>query len=318
MRDTPGMAIGQGEVAVVGATGLLGGAVCRTLRTRGESVRAIVRPTSDPAARRSLERLGACVFEGDVEVPASLDACLEGVEAVVTTASAFPRDPRPDAVTRVDRDGQLAVVAAAERVSVRRIVYLSFPPIPFDFPFQRAKRTVEERLRASDVDHVVLRPAKFMDVWFTPPLGFDVEGRVKLYGGGTAPQSWVAAADVADVAARVLRLDEASGETLTFGGPKALGQVDVVRAFEQALGRVLETESVPVSELEAMQANADSPLEASLAAILLDATLPGAIEPSPLVRRLGLTWTSVADFAAARRRPETGAPLATESSRDMS
>ena len=291
----------RGEIAVVGATGLLGGAICRTLCARGESVRAIVRPATDRAVRNRLKQLGARVLEGDVEVPASLDAGFAGVDAVVSTASAFPRDPRPDAIDRVDRDGQLAVVTAAEQARVRRIVYVSFPTIPFDFPFQRAKRAVEERLRASTIDHVVLQPAKFMDVWFTPPLGFDLEGRVKLYGGGTSPQSWVAVADVAEVAVRVLRLEEASRETLSFGGPEALRQVDVVRAFEHAFGRSLETESVAVSELEAMQAAAVAPVEASFAAILLDATLPERIEPSPLVERLGLSWTSVADFATAQR-----------------
>jgi uncharacterized protein YbjT (DUF2867 family) len=300
MPDPPTVRAGHGEVAVVGATGLLGGTICRTLCARGESVRALVRPATDRAARRRLEVLGARVFEGDMEIPASLDACFEGVDAVVSTASSFPHDPRPDAIDRVDRDGQLAVVTAAERARVRRVVYVSFPPIPFDFPFQRAKRAVEDRLRASGIDYVVLQPAKFMDVWFTPPLGFDVEERVRLYGDGTTPQSWIAVADVAEVAAQVLRLEEASRTTLAFGGPEALPQSDVVRVFEHALGRSLETESMAVSELEAMQAGAVSPLEESLAAILLDATLPERIEPSLLVGQLGLTWTSVADFAAAR------------------
>jgi uncharacterized protein YbjT (DUF2867 family) len=285
-------------VAVVGATGLLGSTVCARLRDDGEVVCALVRPTSDPVALARLEGLGVEIIEGDVEAPETLDACFAGVEAVVSTASAFPRDPRPDALERVDLEGQLAVVAAAERAGVRRLVYLSFPPIAFDFAFQRAKRAVEERLLTSTLEAVVLQPAKFMDVWFTPPLGFDVDGTVTLYGGGTAQHPWVAVADVAEVIARVLRVDDAAGRTLAFGGPGSLGLVDGVGVFEQALGRPIATTTVPVEELGAMRERATSPLDDSIGAVLLDATVPQRIPPSPYVAELGLQWTSVEDLAA--------------------
>lgn len=288
-----------GGVAVVGATGRLGSAVCaRLLRDDVEPVRALVRPSADPVARAGLEVLGAELVEGDVEAPETLDACFAGVEAVVSTASAFPRDQRPDALERVDLAGQLAVVAAAERAGVRRLVYLSFPPIAFDFAFQQAKRAVEERLRTTTLEAVVLQPAKFMDVWFTPPLGFDVDGTVSLYGGGTAPHPWVAVADVAEVVARVLRVDDAAGRTLRFGGPESLGLVDVVGVFEQALGRSVATTVVPVEELQALRARASTPLEDSIGAVLLDATLPQRIPPSPYVAGLGLEWTSVEALTA--------------------
>jgi uncharacterized protein YbjT (DUF2867 family) len=288
----------SGRVAVVGATGLLGSRVCARLRDDGEAVRALARSSSDPDVRARLAGLAVEVVEGDVEAPETLDACFAGVEAVVSTASAFPRDPRPDALERVDLEGQLAVVAAAERAGVRRLVYLSFPPIAFDVAFQRAKRAVEERLRTTRLQAVVLHPAKFMDVWFTPPLGFDVDDTVTLYGGGTAPHPWVAVADVAEVIARVLWLEDAAGRTLAFGGPESLGIVDVAGVFERALGRPLATTTVPVGELEAMRARASSPLEDSIGAVLLDVTVPQQIPPSAYVAALGLEWTSVEDHAA--------------------
>ncbi|PYP16557.1 MAG: hypothetical protein DMD52_07275 [Gemmatimonadetes bacterium] len=36
-------------ILVVGATGLLGGEICRRLRERGQPVRALARHTSDPS-----------------------------------------------------------------------------------------------------------------------------------------------------------------------------------------------------------------------------------------------------------------------------
>jgi uncharacterized protein YbjT (DUF2867 family) len=220
-----------GPIVVVGATGQVGAEVCRRLRARGEEVRALVRTTSDPAARARLESLGVLVHEGDIEHPETLARPLAGASVVVSTASAFPRDPRLDCIQRVDRDGQIAVVDAAAAAGVARMVFVSFPEASRDHPFQRAKRAVEQRLRSASLEHVILHPEKFMDVWFTPPLGFDVDGVVRLYGGGVAPQGWVAAADVAEVAVQAARLPALRDRTVQFGGPEALTQLEVVAVY---------------------------------------------------------------------------------------
>jgi NADH dehydrogenase len=287
------------DVLVVGATGQLGGQVCRGLRARGETVRALVRGSSDPAARARLEADGVRCFSGDIEEPASLTEAFAGAGVVVSTASAFPLDPRPDAIARVDLAGQLAVAEAAERAGAERVVYVSFPPASRDHPFQRAKRAVEDRLRAAPFEHVILHPEKFMDVWFTPPLGFDPESRVTLYGGGVAPQAWVAVADVAAVAVQAVRDPRLANATIPFGGPAALTQLEVVAVYEQLLGHAIATEDMPRSALDAMLAGATSPTEESLAGVLLEATEPSGAEWPGFDVIFDMKRTSVAQFAAA-------------------
>jgi uncharacterized protein YbjT (DUF2867 family) len=286
-------------VVVVGATGQVGEEVCRRLRARGEEVRALVRATSDPSSKARLEALGVRVCNGDIEDPATLAPCFAGAGAVVSTASAFPRDPRPDCIERVDRAGQIAVVDAAEAAGVERVVFISFPEASRDHPFQRAKRAVEERLRSAALEHVILHPEKFMDVWFTPPLGFDPAGRVRLYDGGVAAQAWVAAADVAEVAVQAVRLHGLLNQTVQFGGPEALTQLEVVAIYARLLGRRIETELVPRSEIEAMLIGAVSPTFESLAGVLLEATEPSGSEWPAFGETLDIRRTSVAEFAAA-------------------
>jgi NADH dehydrogenase len=250
-----------------------------------------------------LTAAGVEVVEGDIELPETLAACLDGVSAVVSTASSFPVDPRPDAIARVDRAGQLDLVAAAEQAGVRRFVYLSFPPYGIEFPFQDAKRAVEVRLREAALEHVILQPGKFMDVWFSPPLGFDpAAGHARLYGGGEVPVAWVAVDDVAEVAAQAVDAREAAGRTFAFGGPEALSQREVVTCYERLLGRSFTTEDVPVEALRGMHAGGATPTEVSLGGILLGATAPDAIDSTETWAAFPYEPTSVERFAAGAVR----------------
>src|SRR5207342_2917913 len=105
--------------------------------------------------------LGVAEVRGDLEQPGTLARCLDGVDVVISTASSFPHDPRPNAIDLVDRQGQLTLMDAAEATGVQRVVYLSFPPAAVDSPFQRAKREVEDRLRVANLEHSILQPGNF-------------------------------------------------------------------------------------------------------------------------------------------------------------
>lgn len=268
---------------VVGASGALGAQVVQRLGARGVDVRAPARP------------------ELDLERPETLVRALDGVSAVLSTATAFPRDPRPDAIERVDRDGQLALVDAAERAGVRRFVYVSFLPVPYDFPLQRAKRAVEERLAASSLDWTVLRPGKFMEIWFGPLVGFDLAaGRVLVYGDGTAPSTWISSADVAEAAVLSLESDATRRRTIELGGPEALSQLAAVAIFEEELGRPLAREHVPVEALEAQRGARESEVSETLAALMLESALGSVADTAQQRELLPLRPTSVRDFARAR------------------
>ncbi|HLM46641.1 MAG TPA: NmrA family NAD(P)-binding protein, partial [Myxococcaceae bacterium] len=73
--------------AVVGATGLLGGAICQHLRASGLPVRALVRPTSEPSRVVRLEAAGVELRRGDLKVRSSLEGLCEGARAVISTAT---------------------------------------------------------------------------------------------------------------------------------------------------------------------------------------------------------------------------------------
>jgi uncharacterized protein YbjT (DUF2867 family) len=265
--------------AVAGATGALGSAICSRLRTRGIEVLELRRP------------------EFDLTRPETLTGALRGVRCVVSTATCFPRDPADGAIERVDRDGNLALVEAAEEAGVERFVFVSFRPIALDFVLQRAKRAVEERLLASPMRSVVLRPGKFMDIWFSPLCGFDRERRqAAIFGEGTRPLTWIARDDVAELAAHVVADDDPPA-TLELGGPQALSQHDVVSVYEEATGAPWTRTPVPAGELE-RQLHEGNELESSLAALMLEAHLGAVTDMAPVLARYPVRLTTVREFAA--------------------
>ena len=254
-----------------------------------------MREPASPAAQL-LARAGAELVRVDLTDAGGLSAALHDVGCVVSTVTCFPR---ADAIDTVDHDGNLALADAAENAGAGRFVFVSFKPVPFDFPLQRAKRAVEEHLARTQLEHVVLRPGKFMDVWFSPLCGFDVAAhRATLFGDATAPVTWIAAADVAEIAARAALGEGPRVGTIELGGPEALSQRDVVAIFEEVTGAAWQTETLPVPELERMRTEGETGVVRSLGALMLESHLGATTDPDSFLRSFPLRLTTVREFAA--------------------
>jgi len=108
---------------VTGATGFLGSHVARVLAAQGAGLRLLVRPTSD---LRNIADLGADRVEGDLRNPASFEKSLAGCDTLFHVAADYRlwvRDPKE--MYRSNVEGTRALLAAAHRQGVRRIVYTS-------------------------------------------------------------------------------------------------------------------------------------------------------------------------------------------------
>src|SRR5207302_11156509 len=96
---------------VTGASGFLGSRTAAALCGRGETVRVLVRPTSD---RRRLESLPVEYAEGDVTDRASVEKALDGVEVVYHSAALYALGTgRPEYMERVNVGGTENVLEAA-------------------------------------------------------------------------------------------------------------------------------------------------------------------------------------------------------------
>jgi uncharacterized protein YbjT (DUF2867 family) len=232
-------------ILVVGATGLLGARICERLRAEGERVRALVRRTSNSDKVNALRQLGCELATGDLKDPPQIQAACRGVSALISTASStLSREPG-DSIESVDLQGQLALANAARRAGVSRFIFVSFRDDPsVQSPLSQAKRAVERAI--ADLDFTSIQASWFMEVWLSPALGFDcVQGRVRIYGSGLKPISWVSYRDVAEFCIAPVLRSVADRSVLEVGGPEALTPFEVVKIFEEESGRRLEVEKIP-------------------------------------------------------------------------
>jgi NADH dehydrogenase len=286
-------------ITVVGATGHLGGEICRRLAARGLPVRGLVRRTSAPEALAGLRAIGVELIEGDVRDPASLQRAIHAATAVVSTVTATRSRQPGDSIDATDGAGQAGVVEAARQAAVGHFVYVSYSGnIGVDDPLTVAKRSTEARLRASGLPYTILRPSYLMEAWLSPALGFDYpNGRATIYGGGAAPISWIGLADVAEFAVQSLTNPAARDATLELGGPAALSPMQVIRIFEQVAGEPFEVQHVPVATLEAQRAAATDSLQRSFAALMLAYAKGDQISMAATLAQFHLPLTSVQDYA---------------------
>jgi dihydroflavonol-4-reductase len=111
------------RVFVTGGSGVVGGALVERLRERGDEVIGLAR--SD-VAEAALESRGARVVRGDLFNAEALARGMDGCETVFHVAgvnSMCVEDP--DSMLRTNVEGPVAVVRAAARAGIRRVVQTS-------------------------------------------------------------------------------------------------------------------------------------------------------------------------------------------------
>lgn len=284
---------------VIGATGFLGGEICRQLVAANKPVRALVRATSDREKRAGLQALGVELVEGDLKDAASLAAACAGVAAVISTASATISRQPGDSLQTVDHDGQINLIDAARGAGAPHFIYVS-AHLNVACPLTAAKHAVEQHLRQSGLTYTILQPTNFMEVWLSPLVGFDAaNARAQVFGTGQNPVSWISLHDVAQFAVAALDHPAARNAVIPLGGPAAVSPLEVVAIFEQLTGRSFTVQHIPIEALQAQVDNTTDPLYKTMAALTLATAQGDAIVMEPVLRVFPVRLTSVADFARA-------------------
>jgi uncharacterized protein YbjT (DUF2867 family) len=297
-------------ILVAGSTGSVGGEICRLLIKDNKHLRALVRQTSDSEKVERLRKWGAELVYGDLKDRSSLDEACDGCKVVVSTVSTTLSRQQDDTLQRVDQDGQLSLVEAAEAAGVEQFIYISFPPMQTATPLEEAKRAVESRLQNGGMNYTILQPVNFMEIWLSPAVGFDYfAGEVKVFGSGDNKVSWISYRDVAKFAVAAIENQKVYNSVLPLGGPEALGCNEVIHMFENAMGKKVRVEHISADALENQRDSADDPYEKSFSALMLSlAKNEFPIEMDDTLQKLPVQQRSLSDYisevAATLRKTE--------------
>ena len=232
------------DLAVTGATGVLGGMVARRLSDAGFSQRLLIR---DPRrAPRLLEAPAVAVSYGD---PVLSRPALEGVKVLFMVSAAEAED-------RLQQ--HYAFVAAAAEAGVQHIVYTSFFGAAPDctFTLGRDHYATEERIRASGMGFTFLRDNFYLD--FLPVLAG--EDGVIRGPAGDGVMAAVAREDIARCAVAVLR-DPAvhAGATYNLSGPEDISLEHAAEVLTRATGRTVTYHHETLEEAFASRAPYGAP-----------------------------------------------------------
>ena len=244
---------------ITGATGLLGSHLAEQIVTRGERVRALIRPSSDTSFLRPL---GVELVEGDLGEPATLPRAADGAD-VVYHCAARVGDWGPWRVFQTQvLDATRNLLAACSAAGVRRFLHVSSITVygrprartgrfteeeplgqnlgVWDY-YCRAKIGAEELVRQYPGAWTVVRPS-----WIYGPrdrttlprvLRAIGAGRVALVGRGDNLLNIVYAADVADGAIRAANHDGAVGRAYNLSSGGEVTQRQFLDMLTDALGR---------------------------------------------------------------------------------
>jgi uncharacterized protein YbjT (DUF2867 family) len=274
-------------VLVLGATGNVGSKVVAELIALGTPVRAFARDREKAVATVGPD---VEVAIGDFDDDASVRRALEGVDAVLITASDGPR--------KVEHESNLIDIVAAD--GAQRVVKLSTVGAgTASGPQFVAHGRIEEHLASSGLRSVLLRSSFYMTNLLGSAETMKETGKLFAPAGGVRV-AMIDPRDVAAVAARALITDAHEGKTYVLTGPEALTFEDVATGLTVATGRTIEFVDVPEDAARGQMIEAGMPdWMAELILAAFKALRDGiAADTSDAVRELtGSEPRSFADFA---------------------
>ena len=235
---------------LVTTAGKVGAEAARLLAERGEPVRVLVR---DPKKATALAEAGAEVAQGDLDVPATIDAAMHGVSAVVLVSPAIPAQ-------------ELNVVASAVRAGAGHVVKIT-SKASADSPIarRRGQAEIEHGLIASGLGYTLLRNNAYMqNLLMAGPSIAETSSFGSAAGDGRV--GMIDARDVAAVAAQIAAAPAPhAGKTYWPTGPEAITFAEAAAALSKLLGRPVTFH--PLTVEEQTQAMIDIGLPGSLAAM---------------------------------------------------
>ena len=219
-------------ILVTGATGRVGYPLMEALADTGADVTAMVRVEAKAADLPGAPRHVVATF--DDPPPA---AVLREFDRI------FLLSPEIEEQAELETVFIDAIAAAGHRPHVVKICADGFQDPGCEVRFMLSHRQVAAHLGALGLPVTYLAAATYMENLLTSAEAIRLTGTITA-PAGAGRAGWVAAADVAKAAARVLTSPGHENQTYVLTGPEALGYRDVAARFSAVFARQVDYEDL--------------------------------------------------------------------------
>ncbi len=238
-------------VLVTGATGHQGGAVSRMLLKKGHTVRVFTRKPDSKEALE-LQRLGAVIYNGDMEDGPSLERAARGCDCLYAMSTPMEHGAKIEAQQGMNE------ADVCKKLGIRHLVYSSVAGAnqKTGIPFFDSKLKVERHIQDIGVPYTIVAPAFFCENLLSP----DSMSQLKK-GHLTLPQApgrklqMVSLADLGAFDVYVMEhRDRFLSERVDIASFELTG-VQMAESLTKVLGRRIDFVEQPIASVRAYSAD---------------------------------------------------------------
>jgi uncharacterized protein YbjT (DUF2867 family) len=227
------------RVLVTGATGFIGPSVANAIADAGHAVRVLERK---PGAWREAGIRCQEAMQGDVTDADGLRPATDGIEVVVHLVAI--RQGKPEEFERVMIEGTRNLIAAAKESGVRRLVLMSALGATEQtkdlVSYYGAKWEMEQDLKASGLEHVIIRPSFAFGRHGGILPTFLKLARLSLFtavmGSGEQRIQPIWVDDLGAYFAQAVEHADAANRTFELGGPDVVDWNELWKRIRASLG----------------------------------------------------------------------------------
>ncbi|MFT3729091.1 MAG: complex I NDUFA9 subunit family protein [Terricaulis sp.] len=242
-------------VVVFGGSGFVGKQVVRALAKKGYRIRVPMRRPHLGADLRVLGDVGQVqLVQANVRFPDSVDAALEGADAVVNLVSVINSSGK-QTFNNLHVEAARTIAERAEQHGVTKFVQVSaLGAASSGARYYKTKFAGEKAVRESVPAATVLRPSIIFgpeDHFFNRFAGaarfasFLPFGGLPMFGGGKTKMQPVFVGDVAAAIVAAIARDDARGKTYELGGPRTYSFKELMQFMRTEIDRKFILPFVP-------------------------------------------------------------------------
>ncbi|UCG04581.1 MAG: NmrA family NAD(P)-binding protein [Candidatus Heimdallarchaeota archaeon] len=229
------------KILVLGGTGHYGRHIVKALIENKQKVRVLSRNMT-----KAREIIGEEpeILEGDITSNETVINALQGVSAIIICVSAFNKK-NIRKFKLIERDSVLIVLYEAEKIGIKRIVYISVygkPDVNVDISQGRIKREIEDKLEQTSFNYTILGAPPSMEIFFSMIR----KGKMTVPGGGPPALPTIAPIDLGKIAAQTVVRSDLNRKRFSLVGSDVISFREAADRISKVTGKEIGFRKVPL------------------------------------------------------------------------